>query len=133
MQTGYAVATVADLRAIPANRRVNGLARTVVSKKRWYQYDATSVIDDDGDTAIVPNDDAGAWLVMHADGGGDGGDGGALITVQNGKPITTPVAIGQLIADVRVDRSNLWIATGTSSASDWRICSASPVRVIYSP
>ncbi|MBW4540683.1 MAG: hypothetical protein KME43_16265 [Myxacorys chilensis ATA2-1-KO14] len=138
MQTGYAVATVADLRAIPANRRVNGMAKTIVAKKKWYQYDSAIVIADDGDSAIVPDDGVGAWTVMHppnADGGSSGGgDGGtALITVQNGKPTTIPTEIGQLVADVRSDRKNLWIAVGTSSASDWRICSGSPVTVIYSP
>jgi hypothetical protein len=126
MQTGYAVSTAADLRAIPANRRIDGMAKTIIAKKKWYQYDAivTGVIDD-GDTILIPDDSVGAWLVMHpSSGGGDGGGGGgsAVATVQNGKP-TGAADTGAIVADSRSDRGILW----TKTASDWQVFGSRPI------
>jgi hypothetical protein len=118
MQTGYAVATTANLRAITSSRRIDGMAKTIVAKKKWYQYDAiaTGLVDDD-DTILIPDDNIGAWLVMHpSDGSGGGGGGGsALATVQNGKP-TGASDTGSIVADSRSDRGTLWVKT----SSDWQ-------------
>jgi hypothetical protein len=123
MQTGYAVSTAADLRAIPANRRTDGMAKTIVAKKKWYQYDATITgVTDDGDTILIPDDSVGAWLVMHPSSGSGGGGGGAVATVQNGKP-TGAADTGTIVADSRSDRGILW----TKTASDWQVFGFRPI------
>lgn len=55
------------------------------------------------------------------------------LLVVNAKPSTAPTIAGQAIVQVSADRTTVWIATGISSANDWRAVSGTPIRGTGAP
>lgn len=74
--TGYAIASLAALKAIAPTDRANGYTRLVLSdaenKPAWYTFLATSTLAGNDDTVLLPSDNpsAGRWLKSSGTGGG---------------------------------------------------------------
>lgn len=77
IQTGYAIASIAALKALTSSQRVDSYARLVKSVG-WYMFDASSTATSDDDLVLLPDDNpsAGRWIKI----GGSGGTGNINFT-----------------------------------------------------
>ncbi|BBD69536.1 hypothetical protein NIES4072_31310 [Nostoc commune NIES-4072] len=84
IQTGYAIANIAAIKALAPNQRTDGYTRQAQSdatgNPAWYTFLAASTAKDDNDLVLLPNDNPGngRW---HKNGGAGGGAsfGGQII------------------------------------------------------
>lgn len=67
-RVGAAVATVTELKAIPADRRPNGMLVLVLADGRLRRFHSTSALAADGDQLVhVPSAGSGRWLALPGD------------------------------------------------------------------
>lgn len=60
--TGYAVATISDLKAIDSSIRVDGYIRSVTSERSWFIFIAAASDTADNVNIIAPNSGTGRWF-----------------------------------------------------------------------
>jgi hypothetical protein len=65
-KTGYAVATLADLKAIDSTTRVNGYIRSVTNLYSWFIFIAAATDTADDINIIAPNTGTGRWFKTKA-------------------------------------------------------------------
>jgi hypothetical protein len=82
IQTGYAIASIAALKALTSSQRTDSYARLVKSVSAWYIFDSSSTATDDNDLILLPidNPSAGRWIKIGGGGGGGGGGGNISFT-----------------------------------------------------
>ncbi|MBN3875245.1 hypothetical protein [Nostoc sp. JL23] len=75
IQTGYAIASIAALKALTSSQRADSYARLVKSVG-WYMFDASSTATGDDDLVLLPDDNpsTGRWIKIGGSGGGGGGN-----------------------------------------------------------
>ncbi|MEH1777112.1 hypothetical protein [Nostoc sp.] len=71
IQTGYAIASIAALKALTSSQRADSYARLVKSVA-WYIFDASSAATADDDLVLLPDDNpsTGRWIKIGGSGGG---------------------------------------------------------------
>ncbi|MEH2148617.1 hypothetical protein [Nostoc sp.] len=86
IQTGYAIASIAALKALTSSQRADSYAR-IVKSVAWYIFDASSAATADDDLVLLPNDNpsTGRWIKI----GGSGGGGSDNINFTAGSIICT--------------------------------------------
>lgn len=75
IQTGYAIASIAALKALTSSQRADSYARLVKSVG-WYMFDASSTATADDSLVLLPDDNpsTGRWIKIGGSGGGGGGN-----------------------------------------------------------
>ncbi|MEH1821528.1 MAG: hypothetical protein V7L31_21015 [Nostoc sp.] len=85
IQTGYAIADIATLKALTSSQRVDGYSRLVKSDANglpsWYAFVSASTATADDDLVLLPTDSpsTGRWLKSGGVGGGGASFGGQII------------------------------------------------------
>jgi hypothetical protein len=88
IQTGYAIANIAALKALTDSQRISGYTRLVKSDTKglpaWYTFIDSSTATGDDDSVLLPNDSptTGRWLKSSGAGGG-ASFGGQIICTSN--------------------------------------------------
>jgi hypothetical protein len=145
---GYSLLST-ELTAITAANRDEGHFYSVRDKGgAIFWFDPASSATANGTTVLIPDDtpstSPGRWLITS---GGSGGGGGGSISIGTSKPTTTPTSVGEMVAVndvttptaliggitpvvVTVTRRSIWVATGTSSAADWKRFGPADIEVI---
>lgn len=60
--TGYAVASITALKALPTTDLIDGYGRSVTSKKTWYFYYSGATDTADNDLIVTPDSTTGRWF-----------------------------------------------------------------------
>lgn len=81
INTGYAIASIAALKALTPEERTDSYARLVKSVPAWYMFDAGSSDAGDDDAVLIPDDNptTGRWIKSSGAGGGGSSFGGVTI------------------------------------------------------
>ncbi|MBD2489002.1 hypothetical protein [Aulosira sp. FACHB-615] len=123
VQTKYAIASIAALKALNSSQRTDGYARLVKldadGKPSWYTFIASSTATGDDDTIIKPSDNpsSGRWIKSSGAGGGE--SFGGIITCTSGcavggKAFTFYAPHTSLSLEIEVG-FDITIASGTDS------------------
>lgn len=120
--SGTAVLTPADLRALPSDRLKSGDLRVVVSLGTIFEYDTTSTTTDDGTTVLKPSDglQGGRWV--------------GLTTVANAAALTAATAATTAANNATAALSRVGNATlvaGTKTIADTSVTSNTIVQLSY--